>query len=108
MAKVLVTGGAGYVGSKLTLDLAEKNHEVIIYDTCYFGKEHIKENNNIKLIKADIRDPIKFESAVNGCDTVIHLACISNDPSFDLNEELSKSINYDCFENLVKISKKKE
>ena len=107
MAKVLVTGGAGYVGSKLTLDLAEKNHEVIIYDTCYFGNEHIRENSNIKLVKADIRDPIKFESAVNGCDTVIHLACISNDPSFDLNEELSKSINYDCFENLVKISKKK-
>ncbi len=107
MAKVLVTGGAGYVGSKLTLDLAEKNHEVIIYDTCYFGNEHIRENSNIKLVKADIRDSIKFESAVNGCDTVIHLACISNDPSFDLNEELSKSINYDCFENLVKISKKK-
>jgi len=106
MAKVLVTGGAGYVGSKLTEDLAKKNHEVIIYDTCYFGNEHIKENNNIKLIKADIRDSMKFESAVNGCDTVIHLACISNDPSFDLNEELSKSINYDCFENLVKISKK--
>lgn len=107
MSKILVTGGAGYVGSKLTLDLAEQNHEVIIYDTCYFGKDHITENNNIKLIEGDIRDKIKFESAVNGCDTVIHLACISNDPSFDLNEELSKSINFDCFEDLVSISKKK-
>ena len=103
---ILVTGGAGYVGSKLTLDLAEKNHEVIIYDTCYFGKDHIKNDKNIKLIEGDIRDKIKFESAVNGCDTVIHLACISNDPSFDLNEELSKSINFDCFEDLVSISKK--
>ena len=108
MAKVLVTGGAGYVGSKLTLDLAEKNHEVIIYDTCYFGKEHIRENSNIKLVKADIRDPIKFESAVNGCDTVIHLACISNVPSFDVYVELSKSINFVCFVNLVKFQKKKE
>ena len=106
MSKILVTGGAGYVGSKLTLDLAEKNHEVIIYDTCYFGKDHIKNDKNIKLIEGDIRDKIKFESAVNGCDTVIHLACISNDPSFDLNEELSKSINFDCFEDLVSISKK--
>ena len=106
MSKILVTGGAGYVGLRLTLDLAERNHEVIIYDTCYFGKDHIKENKNIKLIEGDIRDNIKFESAVNGCDTVIHLACISNDPSFDLNEELSKSINFDCFEDLVSISKK--
>ena len=106
MSKILVTGGAGYVGSKLTLDLAEKNHEVIIYDTCYFGKEHITENKNIKLVEGDIRDKAKFEKAVNGCDMVIHLACISNDPSFDLNEELSKSINFDCFEDLVTISKK--
>ncbi len=106
MSKILVTGGAGYVGSRLTLDLAEKNHEVIIYDSCYFGKDHIKDNKNIKLIEGDIRDKIKFEAAVNGCDTVIHLACISNDPSFDLNEDLSKSINFDCFEDLVSISKK--
>ena len=106
MSKVLVTGGAGYVGSKLTIDLAEQGHEVIIYDTCFFGREHIKENKNIKLIIGDIRDSIKFENAVIGCDVVIHLACISNDPSFDLNEELSKSINFDCFEDLVSISKK--
>lgn len=106
MSKVLVTGGAGYVGSKLTIDLAEQGHDVIIYDTCFFGREHIKENKNIKLIIGDIRDSIKFENAVIGCDVVIHLACISNDPSFDLNEELSKSINFDCFEDLVSISKK--
>ena len=106
MSRILVTGGAGYVGSKLTVDLADQGHEVIVYDTCFFGKEHIKENKNIKLIIGDIRDKIKFENAVNGCETVIHLACISNDPSFDLNEELSKSINFDCFEDLVSISKK--
>ena len=106
MSRILVTGGAGYVGSKLTVDLANQGHEVIIYDTCFFGKEHIEENKNIKLIIGDIRDKIKFENAVGGCETVIHLACISNDPSFNLNEELSKSINFDCFEDLVSISKK--
>lgn len=106
MATILVTGGAGYVGSRLTLDLASEGHEVIIYDTCFFGKDHIVENNNIKLIIGDIRDSKKFDLASSGCDVVIHLACISNDPSFDLNEQLSKSINFDCFEDLVKISKK--
>ena len=103
MKKILITGGAGYVGSLLTLNLSKLGHKVIIYDTCYFGTEHIKENENLKLIKADIRDKSKFESAVEDCDTVIHLACISNDPSYALNETLSKTINYDCFEDLVKI-----
>ncbi len=106
MAKILVTGGAGYVGSLLTKNLESQGHEVVIYDTCYFGTDHIKENENLKLIKGDIRDPKKFEQSVIGCDTVLHLACISNDPSFALNESLSKTINFDCFEDLVKISKK--
>ena len=107
MKKILITGGAGYVGSLLTLRLSELGHKVIIYDTCYFGKDHIKQNENLKLIIGDIRDKNKYESAVDGCDIVIHLACISNDPSYALNEKLSKTINYDCFEDLVKISKKK-
>jgi len=104
--KILITGGAGYVGSLLTLRLSKLGHKVIIYDTCYFGIEHIRESENLKLIKADIRDKNKFESAVEDCDIVIHLACISNDPSYALNETLSKTINFDCFEDLVKISKK--
>ena len=106
MKKILITGGAGYVGSLLTLRLSKLGHKVIIYDTCYFGIEHIRESENLKLIKADIRDKNKFESAVEDCDIVIHLACISNDPSYALNETLSKTINFDCFEDLVKISKK--
>ena len=104
--KILVTGGAGYVGSLLTKRLSEKNHEVLIYDMCWFGKDHINENTNLKLIQADIRDKVSFESAVKNVDVVIHLACISNDPSYDLNENLSKTINYDCFKDLVEISKK--
>ena len=44
MKKILITGGAGYVGSKLTLDLINKGHSVIIYDTCYFGTDHIEDH----------------------------------------------------------------
>ena len=106
MSKILITGGAGYVGSLLTKNLESQGHQVVIYDTCYFGTDHIQESENLKLIKGDIRDPKKFEQSVIGCDTVLHLACISNDPSFALNESLSKTINFDCFEDLVKISKK--
>ena len=94
MSKILITGGAGYVGSLLSEKLIKKGHQVIIYDTCWFGTEHIIESSNLKLIKGDIRDKDKFESSVDGCEIVLHLACISNDPSFDLNEDLSKTINF--------------
>ena len=60
MKKILITGGAGYVGSLLTLRLSELGHKVIIYDTCYFGKDHIKQNENLKLIIGDIRDKNKY------------------------------------------------
>ena len=103
---ILITGGAGYVGSLLSEQLSSNGFKVIIYDTCFYGKEHIKTNENLKLVQADIRDKSSFESATYGVDQIIHLACISNDPSFALNENLCKTINYDCFEDLVSISKK--
>ncbi|MCH9614516.1 MAG: UDP-glucose 4-epimerase [Chlamydiia bacterium] len=100
MQKVLITGGAGYVGTLLTNQLLEKGYSVVVYDTMFYGCV-LEPHERLELVKADIRDTESFETAVNGCQTVIHLACISNDPSFHLDETLSTSINYDCFEPLV-------
>jgi len=105
---ILITGGAGYVGSMLTERLVSQGNKVLIYDTCFYGKNHIHESDSLKLIEADIRDVDSFEKATEGVDIVIHLACISNDPSFALNENLCKTINFDCFEDLVRISKKQK
>tara|TARA_B100000963_G_C22612169_1_gene665420 strand:+ start:511 stop:1515 length:1005 start_codon:yes stop_codon:yes gene_type:complete len=106
--KILVTGGAGYVGSMLTSNLLNRGYEVFVYDTCFFGDNHLpKDNKNLKIFKEDIRNTDKFENACEDIDVVIHLACISNDPSFELDENLSKTINYDCFEPMVLAAKKK-
>ena len=82
-------------------------NKVTVYDKCYFGKNHLPFiNPNFCLIEEDIRDINKLESSCLGHDVFIHLACISNDASFELNENLSKSINYDCFEDIVLTAKK--
>lgn len=106
MKKIFITGGAGYVGSALTPYLIEKGYEVTVYDLMIYGEEVLKKNKNLRIVKGDIRDKDLLSKVIPGHDVLIHLACISNDPSFELNPSLGKSINYDAFEPLVKISKK--
>jgi nucleoside-diphosphate-sugar epimerase len=98
--KVLVTGGAGYVGHVLVPQLLALGHEVVVYDTLWFGS-HFAPHPKLTVIKGDIRDVAAFSAAVAGCDAVIHLACISNDTSFALDEKLSTSINLDAFKPLL-------
>ena len=63
--------------------------------------DHIKDHKNLLKIKADLRNLGEYKNYLKDIDVVIHLACISNDPSFELNPKLGKSINFDCFEPLV-------
>jgi len=106
--QVLVTGGAGYVGAVLVPRLLSQGYKVKVLDLYAFG-EHVfngvKDNPDLEQIKGDIRDRDLLTRSLAGCDAVIHLACISNDPSFELNPALSRSINYDAFGPLVRISK---
>ncbi len=101
MKNVLVTGACGFVGSLLCPQLVNAGHNVFGFDIGWFGTEHFPEREN--LYKADIRDAILFEWACkkHEIDTVINLACVSNDASFKLNKKLSKSINLDAFEPMV-------
>jgi nucleoside-diphosphate-sugar epimerase len=105
---VLVTGGAGYVGSVLVPKLLDAGHSVRVLDTYYFGTGVLaasRGNPNLSEVRGDMRDPDVLARAVTGCNAVIHLACVSNDPSFELDPSLGKSINYDAFLPLVKASK---
>lgn len=102
---VLVIGGAGYVGTVLVNELLDLGHNVTSYDLMMYG-EQFNRNKNLRSIKGDIRDLENLEKYVQNQDCIVHLACISNDPSFELNPALGKSINFDCFEPLVEIAKK--
>ena len=102
MKNILITGGAGYVGCVLTGKLLANGYNVTVYDILYFGSDGLPlDHPNLTLVKGDIRDTAKLAGCFKGIDVVLHLACISNDPSFDLDENLSKTINFDCFEPLV-------
>jgi len=108
MEQVLVTGGAGYVGAVLVPKLLNAGYRVKVLDLFMYGEyvlDSVKDHHNLEKIKGDIRDRALLERVIPGCDAVIHLACISNDPSFELDPDLGKSINYDAFFDLVDVSK---
>ena len=101
MKKVLVTGGAGYVGCVLVPKLLAAGYQVVVYDLMLFGAAGLPKQPQLEVIEGDLRDIPAFTKALQGVHSVIHLACISNDPSFELDSALSKAINYDCFEPTV-------
>ena len=105
MKEIFITGGAGYVGAVLVPYLLEKGYVVTVLDLMIYGEEVLHSHPNLKAVKGDIRDQAMLKELIPGHHAVIHLACISNDPSFELNPELGKSINLDAFRPLVEVSK---
>ncbi|MCF7837915.1 MAG: NAD-dependent epimerase/dehydratase family protein [Candidatus Marinimicrobia bacterium] len=102
---VLVTGGAGYVGAVLTPRLLAAGYRVKVYDLYLYGREPleaVRGHAALEEIEGDLRDTDRLRHALRGCDAVIHLACISNDPSVELDPDLSRTINFEAFEPLVR------
>ena len=108
LRNVFITGGAGYVGSVLTRRLLENGYHVTVLDLMIYGEDVLPDHPGLRKIKGDIRDTELLSQVIPGHDAVIHLACISNDPSFELNPDLGKSINLDAFEPLVRISRESQ
>jgi nucleoside-diphosphate-sugar epimerase len=105
MKKIFITGGAGYVGAVTVPLLLENGYKVAVFDLMIYGEDVLEDHPNLTKIKGDIRDKRALKKHIRGHDVVIHLACISNDPSFELNPDLGKSINLDAFRPLVELSK---
>lgn len=110
---VLVTGGAGYVGSALVPELLKKGYKVTVLDTFWFWESPdgftnalgIQKSPNLRIINGDLRNKEDIKSALEGADKVIHLACVSNDPSSELDSNFTHSVNYDGSINLIDLSK---
>ena len=105
---VLVTGGAGYAGAVLVPKLLAAGYRVRVIDLYLYGKQvfdAVRPSKHLEEIEGDLRDSAVVSRAVAGCDSVIHLACISNDPSFELNPILGRTINLDAFPPLVRLSR---
>jgi nucleoside-diphosphate-sugar epimerase len=105
--RIFITGGAGYCGSLLVPTLLELGHQITVYDIMFFTDNYLnKSNKNLKIIKGDIRESKKIEHECKNHDIFINLACVSNDASFELDENLSTSINLHAFEPMVIAAKK--
>ena len=89
---ILVTGGAGYIGCIAVRQLLDKGEAVRVLDKLYFGDDGLAEvRDKIELVQGDIRT---FDPAVlDGCDAVLHLAGLSNDPTAEFNPKANEEIN---------------
>jgi len=105
LQNIFITGGAGYVGAQLVPHLLEKGLQVTVLDLMIYGAEVLPQHENLTVVQGDIRDQELLRKTLPGHDAVIHLACISNDPSFELNPNLGRSINLEAFRPLVESSR---
>ncbi len=111
--RVLVTGGAGYLGSVLIPKLLARGHQVRVLDVGYFGVGHLRAfRPEVQLIREDIRKVGASASfrkeLLDDCDCVIHLAAVSNDPSAELNPELTNKVNFQATCALAEAARRKK
>jgi len=102
--KILVTGGAGYIGSMLIPELLKEGHEVCVYDSLLFGGNSMLpyfRDHNFTLIKGDIRDSDKLRGVVEGKDIIIHLAAIVGYPACEQDHNITKEVNLEATKRLV-------
>lgn len=104
--KILITGGAGYLGSILTRKLLEKNHQVRVLDDLWYGKDSIQDclqNSNFELIQDDLRNLTTTVKVLKDIDGVIHLASIVGMPASSIEPRTSEEINYLATKNIAEL-----
>lgn len=108
--KILVTGGAGYVGSVLVRNLVKEGFNVRVLDRFIFGKESLSSlnsNKRLEIVDGDIRDLELISKSLNGVDVVIHMAALVGEPACNEDPKVTLEINQKATEQIVKKSKEK-
>jgi len=102
---ILVTGGAGYIGSVLVRELLKEGYSVRVFDTLYFGKRSLSEiEDKIEIVQGDVRD---FPAgALKGVSAVIHMGSLSNDPVADFDPKTNYEINCEGTKRVAEACKK--
>jgi nucleoside-diphosphate-sugar epimerase len=106
--RVLVVGGAGYLGSTLVPQLLKRNYQVRVLDSLMFGDvslNAVRDHPNFELKVGDVRDIEAVVGAMKSCDAVIHLAAIVGDPACDENKPLAAEINRAATRMLIDIAR---
>src|SRR3989344_7710759 len=106
--KILVTGGAGFVGSNIVRSLVDNGHEAIAFDSFFLGRKENLDGVDAKLIKGDIRDKAALEEAAVGCDFIFNEAAASSSPMFKENLRDAVSANVDGFINVLDAARKND
>jgi len=104
MKRILITGGAGYIGSILTNKLLKLGFEVVVLDTFFYtdiGLSNLVNHPLLRVVKGDIRDPGALKTGLTGVNCIIHLAALANDPSAELDLTLTRQINLDSYPALL-------
>ena len=108
LAHLLVTGGAGYVGAVLVPRLLDRGYAVRALDLYLYGRaplDAVRGHPRLEEVHADVRDETAMQQVLSGIDAVIHLACISNDPSCELDPALTRSVNFEAFEPMLRLAR---
>ncbi|MBV9463702.1 MAG: NAD(P)-dependent oxidoreductase [Verrucomicrobiae bacterium] len=109
MKKILVTGGAGYIGSSLVFELLQRGHSVQVVDSLMYGGRGLLPCFAFKTFqfkKADLRDPKEMAKAMEGKDAVIHLAAIVGYPACKKDPKLAEDVNVGITQTIVENAKK--
>ena len=96
--KILITGGAGYIGSVLTPYLLERGYRITVLDNLYYQQDSLLgvcNNKYFDFIRGDARDEELMKTILPKFDVIIPLACLVGAPSCEKNKKLAKSLNYD-------------